>query len=106
MTSDSQKQLAQLVRTIVSEVDPLRIILFGSAARGEDTPSSDVDLLVVVPDGTPRRLTAKRIYGSVTGVTLPFDIVVATPGDLEKYGASPGMVYRHILRDGRELYAA
>jgi hypothetical protein len=38
--------------------------------------------------------------------TLPFDIVVATPGDLDKYGASPGLIYHHILRDGRELYAA
>jgi hypothetical protein len=47
-----------------------------------------------------------RIYGSVTDVTPPFDIVVATPGDLEKYGSSPGLIYHRNLRDGRELYAA
>jgi predicted nucleotidyltransferase len=106
MAEDRQQQLDRLVRLIVAEVDPLRVVLFGSAARGESTETSDVDLLVVVPDGTPRRSTAMRIYGSITDVTLPFDIVVATPGDLEKYGALPGLIYRHILRDGRELYAA
>jgi predicted nucleotidyltransferase len=106
MAEDRQQQLDRLVRLIVDEVGPLRVVLFGSAARGESTETSDVDLLVVVPDGTPRRRTAMRIYGSVTDVTLPFDIVVATPGDLEKYGASPGLIYHHILRDGRELSAA
>ena len=106
MAEDRQQQLDRLVRLIVAEVHPLRVVLFGSAARGESSETSDVDLLIVMPDGTPRRSTAMRIYGSVTDVTLPFDIVVATPCDLEKYGASPGLIYHHILRDGRELYAA
>lgn len=94
------------MRLIVAEVRRLRVVLFGSAARGESKETSDVDLLVVVPDGTPRRKTAMRIYGSVPDVTLPFDIFVTTPGDLEKYGASPGLVCHHILREGRELYAS
>jgi predicted nucleotidyltransferase len=106
MAEDRQPQLDRLVRHIVAEVHPLRIVLFGSAARGESKETSDIDLLVVVPDGTPRRRTAMRIHGSVLDVTLPFDIVMATPGDLDKYGASPGLIYHHILRDGRELYAA
>jgi predicted nucleotidyltransferase len=106
MADDRQHQLERLLRMIVGEVNPLRVVLFGSAARGESTAGSDVDLLVVVPNGTPRRQTAMRIYGCITDVTLPFDIVVATPDDLEKYGTSPGLIYRHILREGRELYAA
>lgn len=54
--------IEQLVRRIVEVAHPLRIILFGSAARGEMGPHSDLDVLVVMPDGTHRRRTAQEIY--------------------------------------------
>jgi predicted nucleotidyltransferase len=46
--------LDRLVKQIVEAVHPLRTILFGSAARGEMGPDSDLDFLVVVPEGTHR----------------------------------------------------
>ena len=46
--------LEELVQRIVEAVHPLRIILFGSAARGEMGPNSDLDVLVVMPDGIHR----------------------------------------------------
>ena len=95
-----------LVGQIVAEVQPLRIVLFGSAARGEMGPASDLDLLVVMPDGTHRRKTAQHLYRTVTGLGHPFDVVVATPSDLQKHKDTVGLVYRGALREGRELYAA
>jgi predicted nucleotidyltransferase len=101
-----QSQLDDLVRRIVEAVHPLRIILFGSAARGGTTPDSDVDLLVVMPEGTHRRHTAQHLYRSICGVTIPFDVLVATRGDLERHRDNPGLVYRTILREGKTIYAA
>ncbi len=101
-----QEKLDELVRRIVEAVHPLKIILFGSAARGEMGPESDVDLLVVVPEGTHRGHTAEHIYIPVRGVGVPFEVVVATPSDLAKYGDSPGLVYKAVLREGQTLYAA
>jgi predicted nucleotidyltransferase len=49
------KVVDELVRRIVEEVHPLRIILFGSAVRGKVGPNSDIDLLVVMPQGVHRR---------------------------------------------------
>jgi predicted nucleotidyltransferase len=49
------KILNDLVRRIVEIAQPRRIILFGSAVRDDMRPDSDIDILVVVPDGTPRR---------------------------------------------------
>jgi uncharacterized protein len=100
------EQLNELIRQIVEAVHPLEIVLFGSAARGEMGRHSDIDLLVVVPEGTRRLDVAKHLYRVVGGVGVPFDIVVATPGDLEKYGDTPGFVFREIARDGRRVYAA
>jgi predicted nucleotidyltransferase len=95
-----------LVARIVAAAHPERIILFGSAARGEAGRGSDIDVLVVAPEGSHRRKTAQAIYRALLGFGLPVDVVVATPSDVEKYRDSPGLVYREALREGRELYAA
>ena len=95
-----------LVQRIVEEAEPLRIVIFGSAARGEMEEHSDVDLLVVMPEGTHRRHTAQLLYRKIRGVGVPFDIVVATPNDLEKHKDNIGLIYRKILQEGKEVYAA
>ena len=101
-----QAELDKLVSRVVEAVRPLRILVFGSAARGTMGPDSDIDLLVVMPEGTHRRRTAQHLYRTVRGIGLPFDIVVATPGDLEKHKDTIGLVYRRVLQEGREVYAA
>ena len=98
--------LDELVRRIVASVHPVRIILFGSAARGTMGPDSDLDVLVVMPDGVHRRDTASVVYRSLRRFPYPKDIVVATVGDLVLYGDSIGLVYRQALKEGKELYHA
>lgn len=96
----------ELVRRIVEVVNPLRIILFGSAARGEMGADSDIDVLVVVPDHTPRRQTERQIYRNLIGFGRGTDVVVATESDLDQYGDNFSLVYYPALREGREIYAA
>ncbi len=97
---------SSLVQQVVYIARPLKIILFGSAARGEAGPESDVDLLVVMPDGTHRRHAAQRLYRGIRHVGIPFDLLVATPSDLEKHRENNGLIYPVILREGIEVYAA
>jgi predicted nucleotidyltransferase len=104
---ESQKEIiGELVRRIVEAVHPLRIILFGSAVRGEKGPNSDIDVLVVMPEGVHRRQIAQFLYNQITGLGIPFDILVATPKDLDKHKENIGLIYRTVLREGREVYAA
>lgn len=98
--------LDDLVERIVQAVHPRRIILFGSAARGEMGPHSDLDVLVVMPDGVHRRQTAQTIYRSLMGFGIAKDVVVATEGDLREYGDNPSLVLFPALREGREIYRA
>jgi predicted nucleotidyltransferase len=102
----TQPQLDELVRRIVQAVHPLRIILFGSMARGETGPDSDVDVLVVMPEGTHRRKTAQYLHTQLIGVPPAVDILVTTPSLLEKHRDNIGLIYRTVLAEGRELYAA
>jgi predicted nucleotidyltransferase len=98
--------LDDLVRRILAVVQPQRMILFGSAARGEMRPDSDIDILVVVPDSTPRRQTAQTIYRHLLGLPAAVDVVVATESDLHQYGDNFSLVYYPALCEGRAIYAA
>jgi predicted nucleotidyltransferase len=95
----------ELVRRIVEVAQPRRIILFGSAARGEMRPHSDLDVLVIVAEQTPRRQTVQRIYRNLIGFGHGADIVVATERDLHQYGDNFSLVYYPAMREGREIYA-
>ena len=99
-------ELDLIVQRIVDVLHPLRIILFGSAARGKTGQDSDIDLLVVMPEGTPRLATAEKLHMRMFGIPAAVDFLVATPSDLERNRDNIGLVYRTILKEGRELYAA
>jgi predicted nucleotidyltransferase len=98
--------ITKLVSQMIEVIQPLRIILFGSAVRGEMGADSDLDVLVVVPEGVHRRKTAQALYQQINGIGVPFDILVATPSDLEKHKDNIGLIYHVALREGSEVYVA
>jgi uncharacterized protein len=105
-TVEQQTALKEIVRRIIDTAHPQKIILFGSAARGEMGPHSDFDLLVVVPDGVHRRKTAMAIYRKLFGICYPIDIVVATEGDCTRNSDNPGLVFKTAMAEGEIVYAA
>lgn len=104
-TGSETREIAELVDRIRAVATPERIILFGSAARGE-AQAGDLDVLVVAPEGTPRRRTAQRIHQSLWGFPRPVDILVITPALLEKHRDNIGLIYRTALAEGRDIYVA
>ncbi|MBI2072745.1 MAG: nucleotidyltransferase domain-containing protein [Gemmatimonadetes bacterium] len=98
--------LQEIVWRVVEVAQPDRIILFGSAARGEMGPDSDVDLLVIKSGVEHRRRLAQQIYRGLIGVGAPVDVVVVAPEDIERFGHRVGSIIRPALREGREVYAA
>lgn len=97
--------LDEIVRRVVEVAQPDRIILFGSAARGEMGPDSDIDLLVVKSGVPHRRRLAQEIYGNLFGVVVPVDIVVVTPEDIERFAGKVGTIITPAIEEGREIYA-
>lgn len=96
----------KLVQQIVETAHPLRVILFGSAARGPMRPDSDIDLLIVMPEGTDSGKVTHELYNHVGGVNVGYDLIVTTPDILEKYKDNCALVYKWALQEGREVYAA
>jgi predicted nucleotidyltransferase len=101
----SEETLHEIIRRIVEVAQPEKIILFGSAARGDMGPNSDVDLLVVKSGGHRRQL-AMQIYRHIRGVGCAVDVIVVTPEDIERYGNCPALIIEPALKEGKVVYAA
>ena len=90
---------------IVAEFKPERIILFGSYARGEPTPDSDVDLLIVLAhEGKSWRMASeirKRAQPS-----FPTDLLVRQPDELRERLQRGDTFLRRITHEGVTLYEA
>lgn len=93
-----------MVDRIVERVHPIRVVLFGSHARGQATVQSDVDLLVVLSQVGDKRKAAVEIRRLSVDFPVAKDIVVTTPEEIARCGNLPGTVLRSALRDGTVVY--
>jgi len=100
-----QEVLDEIIWRIVEVAQPEKIILFGSAVRGEMGPNSDVDLLVVKSDITHRGRLSGAIYMNLIGVGQAVDVIVVTPEDIKRYQHAIGLVIEPALQEGRVIYA-
>jgi predicted nucleotidyltransferase len=98
-----QEVLADVVARVVEAARPDKIILFGSAARGEMGPNSDIDLLVIKSGKFNRDRVTREIYRRLSG-SAAVDVVVVTPEEVEQYGDSPYLVIYPALREGKVVY--
>ena len=98
--------LDEITQRIIATAHPQRILLFGSAARGQSNADSDVDLLVVVRGPVHRRALAQEIYKNLHGILTPVDIVVATEQDIQQHGQAIGSILRPALHEGKVIYEA
>lgn len=94
-----------VVEEIASSLDPLEIILFGSVARGEDGPDSDIDLLVVFDAIQPsdKRALMRSTRAAVT-TFVPLDIVVADVDEVSSDRDNVGAAVYWPLQNGVSVY--
>ena len=96
--------ITAMTKRIVNGFDPLQVILFGSHARGEASPESDIDLLVVLTHIADKRRTTVEILRALGDFAVPTDIVVTTPEEITRRGKVVGGVLRPALREGKVIY--
>ncbi len=102
--ADIDAVVATMVQRLANQFDPDRVILFGSRARGDAREWSDVDLLVVMPDGTDRREAAVDMGVALGDLPVAKDIVVTTRSHIAQRGDVIGTVLRPVLHEGTVLY--
>ena len=100
------EKITEAVRRIVATAHPVRVILFGSRARGDAEQDSDVDIIVIEHEVSNRHAEIVRLMEALRGLILPAEILVISERDFDYWSNIPGSVYRAAKLEGKELYEA
>ncbi|MBI5740566.1 MAG: nucleotidyltransferase domain-containing protein [Nitrospirae bacterium] len=100
-----QKLIREMVKRIVAQFNPEKIILFGSHARGTAGPDSDVDLLVVMPVSGSKRRARLEIQTALHDIMIATDVIVSDPAEFEWRKDIVGTIEWPATHEGKVLYA-
>jgi predicted nucleotidyltransferase len=104
---DDEELLNVMVQAVVDTVEPERVVLFGSRARGTARPNSDVDFLVIedAPFGPERRRQeAAKVWRVLAKFGVPTDVLMYSPAEVEEWRHSPNHGIARALAEGRVVY--
>jgi len=104
VTQIDPKLMAEIVRRIVDVIHPEKVILFGSQARGEARPESDIDLLVIAKSTQPRYRRSAPLYGALSDILTSMDILVYSPEEVEDWSSVRQAFVTTAIREGKVLY--
>lgn len=95
--------IAEAGRRLADAAPNAKVILFGSHARGDARPDSDLDLLVIEPELKSRRAEFVRLREALGNLGVPIDLVVLPESHVEEWGHFEGTMLNDALREGRVL---
>jgi len=104
--SPTKEKVDLAVKTAIEVAEPLRVILFGSWARGEAKWDSDLDMAVVMPDAAEARLAEVRraLRHKLEAVPMTIDLVMATEETANRFRSEINSIYYRILTEGKVAY--
>ena len=109
MSEITEQMLNEMTVTILRAVDAEQIYLFGSRARGDATPDSDIDLLIVEKEPFGPEHSRWTEIAKIRNALLPLptatDLLVYSVDEVEKWRGSINHIIARCMREGRLLYA-
>ncbi len=102
-----QQTLQSIKSTVGSFLPDAKVLLFGSRARGQATKDSDYDLLIVTNDTFAPRIKmdweSKIRKALVSALKLPFDVIIASRGEVDETKDLTGHIVQYAVREGVEI---
>ncbi len=106
MTLSEEALIEEAGRRLTAAAPDADVILFGSRARGESRPDSDLDLLVIEPDFSRRGEEYGRLRKELRGLEVAIDLVIYRKREAEQWAGVPGSFLNRALGEGRVLAGA
>jgi predicted nucleotidyltransferase len=100
----SDETIQRIIDVITARLSPRRVIMFGSHARGEAGPDSDLDLFVELDSPLPARGRGRLIKQLFEPYPGPMDVVVYSPEEVAYWKQAPASLVASVLREGKVLY--
>ena len=104
MDLDFEKEIESITTQLIEKYGPEKIILFGSAARGEKGPDSDADFLIIKKETPYYGADRIRELSPIIDRNIPVDFLVYRPEEFEERLAMGDPFLQAILKEGRVLY--
>jgi predicted nucleotidyltransferase len=100
----SQEKINEVIDRIVKNINPEKIILFGSYAFGNPSEDSDLDILIVKEMKMPRYKRTREVKKHLRGMKIPIDVIVYTKKEIKKWKGTKTAFINQAIKQGKVLY--
>jgi predicted nucleotidyltransferase len=97
-------EIDNLVRRIVARIQPQKVIIFGSYAKGTATIKSDLDIFVIKEMDLPMANRADDLNPMLSHLLIPVDVHIYTPQEVEEYGKEQFSFINSVLKSGKTVF--
>ena len=100
----SQEKIKEVIDRIVKNINPEKIILFGSYASGNPGEDSDLDILVIKEMKMPRYKRSREVKKHLRGMKIPIDVIVYTKKEVKEWKDTKTAFINQAMKQGKLLY--
>jgi uncharacterized protein len=100
----NEADIKKLVERIVKCVEPDKVIMFGSYAKGIATNKSDLDLFIIKDTPLPMKQRNEELLPIVNKLLIEVDVHVYTPEEVQEYGSEKYSFVHSVLKTGKVIY--
>jgi predicted nucleotidyltransferase len=100
----SQEKIKEVIDRIVKNINPEKIILFGSYASGNPGEDSDLDILVIKEMKMPRYKRSREVKKHLRGMKIPIDVIVYTKKEVKEWKDTKTAFISQVIKQGKVLY--
>jgi uncharacterized protein len=97
-------EIDTLVRQIVARIQPQKVIIFGSYAKGTATIKSDLDICVIMETELPMANRTDDLKSMLSHILTPVDVHIYTPEEIEEYGKEQFSFINSVLKSGKVVF--
>jgi uncharacterized protein len=100
----TSNEIDRLIQMIVARIQPQKVIIFGSYAKGTATIRSDLDIFVITETELPMALRADDLKPMLLQSLIPVDVHIYTPEEVEEYAKEQFSFVQSILKSGKTVF--